>query len=197
MLNSNTLKIIIWRILFIDFDQEILCGRLKQDVDFEDYFVCFDGTIWSYKNKLKYKHDWLKIKPFKNKHGYLYVNFVDGKKKQKYAVHRLVAKYYCEGYFDGAVVNHKDGDKQNNHYKNLEWCTQRENVIKSYETSGINQVRNYKYYILEYPCGHKTEKMKSFKAVEQYIEENKLNTSANSLNVYGHSRGFKCIKLNK
>lgn len=43
-------------------------------------------------------------------------------------IHRLVAKYFCDGYAEGLVVNHKDGNKTNNHYTNLEWVTQSENV---------------------------------------------------------------------
>lgn len=43
-------------------------------------------------------------------------------------VHRLVALAWVSGYFDGATVNHKDGNKTNNDYRNLEWMTQRDNM---------------------------------------------------------------------
>ena len=36
---------------------------------------------------------------------------------------RLVAFAFCDGYFDGAQVNHKDENPQNNYASNLEWCT--------------------------------------------------------------------------
>lgn len=44
-------------------------------------------------------------------------------------VHRLVAKAFVPGYFDGAVVNHKDENKGNNRAENLEWVTDHENRI--------------------------------------------------------------------
>jgi hypothetical protein len=43
-------------------------------------------------------------------------------------VHRLVAEYFCDGYFDGATVNHKDCNKLNNNSYNLEWCTASYNI---------------------------------------------------------------------
>lgn len=43
-------------------------------------------------------------------------------------VHRLVAAAFCEGYFEGAVVNHKDSNPSNNIYTNLEWVTQKDNI---------------------------------------------------------------------
>lgn len=43
--------------------------------------------------------------------------------KYNYLIHRLVAKYFCSRYEKGLVVNHKDGNKLNNNYYNLEWCT--------------------------------------------------------------------------
>ena len=51
----------------------------------------------------------------------------DGGKKN-FMVHRLVAKAFVPGYFEGADVNHKDCNRQNNHADNLEWMTRRDNL---------------------------------------------------------------------
>lgn len=48
--------------------------------------------------------------------------------------HILVAKAFVEGYFVGATVNHKDGNKRNNNKSNLEWITSEENVKHAWET---------------------------------------------------------------
>lgn len=42
-------------------------------------------------------------------------------------VHRLVGLMFVDGYKEGLVINHKDGDKSNNWFWNLEWVTQAEN----------------------------------------------------------------------
>lgn len=49
-----------------------------------------------------------------------------------YYVHRLVAMAFCDGYREGLVVNHKDGNIYNNRADNLEWCTQSYNIKHSY-----------------------------------------------------------------
>jgi hypothetical protein len=65
--------------------------------------------------------------------------------KRNYAVpfyvHRLVAFQYCNlelDNLDKMVVNHKDGNKQNNNFSNLEWCTQNHNIKEYWRTKDIN-----------------------------------------------------------
>lgn len=54
-------------------------------------------------------------------------------KKKRFFIHRLVAKHFCEGYKEGLVVNHKDGNKLNNSKENLEWVTRSENDKHAYK----------------------------------------------------------------
>lgn len=54
-------------------------------------------------------------------------------------VHRCVAKEFVLGHFDGAVVNHKDGNKLNNKAANLEWVTLSENTTHAYGTGLLVQ----------------------------------------------------------
>ena len=44
------------------------------------------------------------------------------------SIHRLVAETYLPNDNNALQVNHKDGNKENNHVDNLEWVTQSENL---------------------------------------------------------------------
>lgn len=62
-------------------------------------------------------------------------------------VHRLVAHAFVEkpeGWEDSKLwtVNHIDGDKQNNHWTNLEWVTHKENCLKYYDSDKAIGKRN-------------------------------------------------------
>lgn len=59
----------------------------------------------------------------------------DGKQKC-FGVHRLVAMAFIPNPDNLPIVNHKDGNKQNNAVDNLEWCTQRYNVEHYFSTVG-------------------------------------------------------------
>ena len=47
-------------------------------------------------------------------------------------IHRLVAQAFLPN--EKEQVNHKDGNKLNNHVDNLQWVTQSENMKHAYDT---------------------------------------------------------------
>jgi hypothetical protein len=53
-------------------------------------------------------------------------------KRRPVEVHRLVARAFVPGYFEGATVDHLDGDKTNNAASNLEWVTRSENTRRQH-----------------------------------------------------------------
>lgn len=57
-----------------------------------------------------------------------YMGIVMGNSKKRYYIHRLVAIAFISNPHNKEQVNHKDGDKFNNHYSNLEWATHQENT---------------------------------------------------------------------
>ena len=63
-------------------------------------------------------------KHFTLKNGYL---FVPIRQYPSIQIHRAVAKAFVSGYFEGAQVNHKDENRKNNRWDNLEWVTCKEN----------------------------------------------------------------------
>lgn len=69
------------------------------------------------------------LKPQDNGKGYKKVTLTINRKQIQRYVHRLVAESYCSKpkVKIALQVNHKDGDKSNNHYTNLEWVTNSEN----------------------------------------------------------------------
>lgn len=54
-------------------------------------------------------------------------------------VHRLVASAFLERPEGKVEVNHKDGNRLNNHVSNLEWVTHRENMTHSIN-SGLRKI---------------------------------------------------------
>src|SRR5690554_2338379 len=63
-------------------------------------------------------------------HGYPNVNLYIDSKPTLTLVHRLVAEYFVDNP-DPTIykyVNHKDGNRTNNHWANLEWVTHKQNL---------------------------------------------------------------------
>lgn len=100
--------------------------RNLKEVGFDDYAITVDGKIYSFKSSL-----WMK--PGVNISGYEVVGLHKNGVRKYFYVHKLVATVYLEN--DGYdTVNHKDGNKRNNHVSNLEWCTDSYNTHHAYRT---------------------------------------------------------------
>lgn len=91
-----------------------------------NYLITEDGDVFNKKTKKQ-------LKPRLNNKGYLIFDLYKNNKRYQKLSHRLVAETYIKNEFNYAVVNHLDFNKINNNVKNLEWCTQKQNI----EHSGI------------------------------------------------------------
>lgn len=72
--------------------------------------------------------------------GYVIVHLTINDKSYKKSVHRLVAELFINNPENKPIINHIDGNKQNNIYTNLEWCTQAENMQHASRTGLINTI---------------------------------------------------------
>lgn len=106
----------------------------KPVVGFEEFYeVSNFGQIRSLPRKCWNGQNYFILKPRILKqgtmdNGYKKVNLYKDKVGYRWLVHRVVAMAFLEGDFS-LDVNHKDGNKANNHVENLEWATRSENCL--------------------------------------------------------------------
>ena len=95
-----------------------------EDIQYKEFFTYYvyeDGRVYSTVTKRFLKGD--------RNHGYLVYALSINKERWVIKAHRLVAFLFLETPYNHKqlLINHKDGNKLNNHYSNLEWCTHYEN----------------------------------------------------------------------
>jgi len=104
----------------------------KDIEDFEGYYqVSNHGRIkslvgWNGKQYIKREKI---LKPSTTSTGYLKVDVKKNKKRKSMRLHRLIALAFIPNTDNKPQINHLDGNPLNNKISNLEWSTQRENVI--------------------------------------------------------------------
>lgn len=97
--------------------------------------------------------------------GYLVFTFYTNGSCKKMQAQRLVALHFIENTLSKPTVNHKDGNKLNNHFSNLEWATWSEQNHHAIAT-GLRTIRR----------GFKrteAQKAKQSKAMKGHIPWNK------------------------
>lgn len=92
------------------------------------------------------------------KNGYERVGFHGG--QTTVAVHRLVARAFCEGHDEHLEVNHKDGDKLNNVAENLEWVTKSDNIKHAF-ANGLKTHNRHNMIIQDEDLPHLLERRKA------------------------------------
>lgn len=70
------------------------------------------------------------LTPQMQQNGYLTVSLNGG----THSVHRLMALHFLPNPYGYSQVNHIDGNKENNHISNLEWCSAEQNTQHALQT---------------------------------------------------------------
>ena len=81
-------------------------------------------------------------------HPYYYIQVHKLGKRKNYLIHRLVALAFCDGHSDtNNVCDHIDRDTFNNHYSNLRWGTQKDNMKNAIHYRSEIPELNHKFLI--------------------------------------------------
>jgi len=100
---------------------------------YEANYIISESGIVMRSSKKRGTHIGKIVKSHTDKKGYTRTRLTNGEKASTLKVHRLVAMAYISNPHNLSQVNHKDTDKSNNHYSNLEWCTNPENKTHAME----------------------------------------------------------------
>ncbi len=110
------------------------CLEWRPVIGYEEYYlVSEDGQIKTRERACNIHHNSKMIRRpkflrvYEHPSGYNVVTLYKNRKRTLCGVHRLVAMAFVENAENKPQVNHKDGDRRNNHYSNLEWVTNYEN----------------------------------------------------------------------
>jgi len=103
-----------------------------------------DSEIWKKWNNIsisnlgrtKDKFGYIRTHTCKNKNTYITIHF----NKKNYRLHRIIAETFIDNQENKPIVNHIDGNKQNNKVSNLEWVTSSENQLHAYKV-GLHPIK--------------------------------------------------------
>ena len=115
------------------------------------------------------------LKPYKSSHGYLSVYL--GKNMRHCSVHRLVAMAFIPNPNNLPEVNHKDENKANNVYTNLEWCNHSYNALYGTCQERLRTYKNVPVYMIDKKTNNILKRFNSMKIAMEMTGVNKATIS--------------------
>ena len=122
----------------------LLDERIKDVTGFEGRFMITDfGRLFSINGR------WKGVKLMQpavgKKEGYYITNLRMKPKNRHVRIHQLVGEHFVDNPDNKPQLNHDDGNKLNNHYSNLKWCTIAENIEHAVRT-GLIDIKGEKHH---------------------------------------------------
>ena len=84
-----------------------------------------------------------KLLKLRNINGYKFVCLCINQRRRTVPIHRLVAKAFIPNPKNKPNINHINFIRNDNSIFNLEWCTQKENVMHSYKNGRMHPLKNW------------------------------------------------------
>lgn len=132
--------------------------------NYPNYLIDRNGNVYSVqRNKL--------LKPQLNIHGYYQLGLSNNNNVIINRIHRLVAEQFIQNPRNYPVVNHKDGNRQNNNVNNLECCSHMYNAQIENTLRSPTQIKYNKYYTIKYIIAGK-QMAETFKREQEAIDAN-------------------------
>lgn len=101
--------------------------------------------------------------------GYLMIHFTKNCKKCKYTgVHRIVAETFIPNPDNKPQVNHINGNKLDNSVENLEWITNRDNVIHGMSNFGHKGIKLTREQVDDIILKYETKQKNQYKLATEY-----------------------------
>jgi hypothetical protein len=125
----------------------------KKATGFDNYEISDLGNLRSIDRYEKFKGS-LRLRKGRNMrtrifNGYYTCSLSDGAKQKTVFIHRMVAQAFCNNPENKPNVNHKDANRLNNRWDNLEWVTQAENIEHAMQLESWTKGENHGNAVLK------------------------------------------------